>query len=134
MKTKQDGYESFKFKNTYNDTFWGVIEPSKKSIIEGQCKEGELIGSNHLGTLLIKIRDEIYNGDDTDNWILQNFPCLDHFLEMNIHILCYKEEMNETQMIKTESKITDECQVFKKTNKVFLGKTDESDYVVSHPR
>ena len=143
MKTKLDGYEQFSFKNSYNDMFWGVVEPSKKSVLSGLSKEGELIGSNHLGSLLLKIREEIYSGDDTDNWILQNCIHLEPSENVNIQILCFKPS---TQEITNEDKpdsivgkvelvqVTDECKLFKKMNMVFLGKTDESNYIAAHPR
>jgi ribA/ribD-fused uncharacterized protein len=101
--------KSLVYANTYGEHFWGspVDNPSR--------------GQNHLGSLLEKIRNDIIKGEDIDLW-----------LTTQIKIVGSNEADIKLQVEKNGEIISDDCQVFERRPKLFLGKAESNDIVTAH--
>jgi ribA/ribD-fused uncharacterized protein len=106
---KATGKKSLVYANTYGEHFWGspVDNPSR--------------GQNHLGSLLEKIRNDIIKGEDIDLW-----------LTTQIKIVGSNEVDIKLQVEKNGEVISDDCQVFERRPKLFLGKAESNDIVTAH--
>jgi predicted NAD-dependent protein-ADP-ribosyltransferase YbiA (DUF1768 family) len=97
------------YQNDHGDSFWGVISGNR--------------GTNHLGKILEKIRKEIQDGNEIDCWLSQSFNLLPKE-KVCFQFNCFKDEII----------IQEDCKTYPKFNKIYLGKSDDNDYVISHPR
>lgn len=106
---KATGKKSLVYANTYGEHFWGspVDNPSR--------------GQNHLGSLLEKIRNDIVRGEDIDLW-----------LTTQIKIVGSNEVDIKLQVEKNGEVISDDCQVFERRPKLFMGKAESNDIVTAH--
>lgn len=110
MQLKDTGKKSLIYSNSYGEHFWGTP-------LENFSK-----GSNNLGKLLEKVRNDIVRGEDIDLWLTN-------------HIKIIEQEKVEISLrvSKNGVEINDDCQLFERRPKVFIGKADLNDIVTAHP-
>lgn len=111
------GNKRIYFANSFNDQFWGV-----------NTTNGE--GQNLLGILLEKIRGEIKNGEDLDEW-LKSFckvPMRDDDLSSQIVVQLEKRCAGGVDASSASASPI----IFKKS-RLYLGKSQENDIVSDNP-
>ena len=109
MLLKETGKKSLIYSNSYGEHFWGtpLVNFSK--------------GTNHLGKLLEKIRNDIVKGEDVDLWLTNH-----------IEIIEQKKVNISLKVFKNGEEIKDDCQLFERRPKLFLGKADLNDIITAH--
>ena len=103
------------YKNTIGEMFWGIVEEPTTLVSKG---------TNHLGKIIEKIRSEIKDGYDLDNWVSSYYN------------LIAPEKVRIEVRIMTDAASAPEQKkkVFEKLNQICIGKLDQNELVLDHPR
>ena len=102
------------YKNSIGEMFWGVVEDPTTLVNKGK---------NHLGKIIEKIRGEIKEGYDIDNWVSSYY-----------NLIAPEKVRMEVRIMTDPAAGEQKKKAFEKLNQICIGKLDQNEFVLDHPR